>query len=103
MAIVRYSDGEIRKMIRAGKDGTDWKRLRKTRDEEIDYSDIPRTTAGMMARAYRPGRPKKENAKRVVSMRWEPEVLDALKKLGPNWTTKPNEIVKGWLIGAGQL
>ena len=107
--MVSYTSEQLRSM----QSRTDWARLRKMKDADIVYDDdspdLSKMPAGRLRLVSRDdflrkvGRPKKDNAKKVVSTRWEPDVLNALKKLGPNWTAKPNEIVKGWLIGAGQL
>jgi len=61
MAIVRYTKKEIEKMPSR----TDWEKLKKTTDEDIDFSDIPEWTDEMFANATCGGN-SLERAKKVT-------------------------------------
>jgi hypothetical protein len=39
--IVKYTSGELEEKRRRGESKTDWERVRKMKDEEIDYTDSP--------------------------------------------------------------
>jgi uncharacterized protein (DUF4415 family) len=39
------------------------------------------------------GRPSSDNAKKLVSLRLSPEVLDHFKAAGPGWQTRINEVL----------
>ncbi len=43
------------------------------------------------------GRPRLPDAKRQVTIRLEPELLDRLRATGPGWQTRLNEAVRDWL------
>jgi uncharacterized protein (DUF4415 family) len=70
-----------------------------------EYDEIPELTDEMMARAVpgsdperiRRGRPAAENRKRLVSIRLDPDVLDALRATGPGWQTRVNDALRDWL------
>ena len=90
MAIVSYTIEEIRKM----RGRTDWKRLRKMRDEDIDYSDIPALTDEELARFQRVnpvGRPKSAETLQGVYMRLPRDVVKHLRNGGKGWQTRFRE------------
>lgn len=76
-----------------------------------DYDDTPPLTAAQLRRMRpaaqvvpeivaehkrRAGRPKLENAKVPVSLRLDPDVLDAYKRTGSGWQKRINEtLAKG--------
>jgi uncharacterized protein (DUF4415 family) len=43
------------------------------------------------------GRPRLPDAKRQVTIRLEPDLLDRLRATGPGWQTRLNEAVRDWL------
>ena len=45
------------------------------------------------AKLIRRGRPPSDNAKKLVSLRLSPEVLDHFKAAGPGWQTRINEVL----------
>lgn len=45
------------------------------------------------------GRPKSSNAKELVSIRLDPDVLAKLRADGPGWQTRLNDILRKTLIG----
>lgn len=62
------------------------------------------TPASINARA-KGGRPKgsvKVNAKVATNIRFDPDVLDALRATGPGWQTRANELLRAD-IAAGRL
>jgi uncharacterized protein (DUF4415 family) len=116
MAIVRYTLEEIKKMP----DRTDWERIRKMTDEDIDYSDCPAMTDEMLATATRPGimtdalfaQMKREDEairaarthaapeppKVPVTFYVEPAILASFrKKSGKNWQSRLNSSAETWL------
>jgi uncharacterized protein (DUF4415 family) len=76
------------------------RRIRAIRDEELP--NPPRWTQTMRAYMTRPGRPKKEITKGVVSFRIDGDILNALKRQ-PKYTQQVNALVRGWLTGIGAL
>ena len=57
-------------------------------DSKIDYSDIPPLTDEQLARMSRPA------AKKLVTVRLDPDVLDWLQSLGEGYSTRINEILR---------
>jgi uncharacterized protein (DUF4415 family) len=88
----RYTSRELKKTP----DLTDWERVKKTQDTDIDFSDAPMATKTMLSRAVYPnrGRPVKEHKKKALALRLDQEVVDAFKSTGPGWQTRINEALK---------
>lgn len=73
----------------------------------VDPDDAPPLTEEFFARAEiregeklvrrGRGRPRSPAAKRQVTIRLEPELLDRLRATGPGWQTRLNEAVREWL------
>lgn len=67
-----------------------------------DPDDAPPLTAKWFAgadvydgeRLVRRGRPPSANAKRLVSLRLDPEVVDKLRASGPGWQTRANAVLR---------
>ncbi len=72
------------------------KRLKATREEDIDYTEIPpisdaRLAAMVRADQYRP-------VKRTVTIRFDADVLDWLKSKGGRYQTKLNAMLRGQML-----
>lgn len=48
-------------------------------------------------RLIRRGRPPSPTAKRQVTIRLDPDLLDRLRATGPGWQTRLNEALRDWL------
>lgn len=48
-------------------------------------------------KVIRRGRPPLPNAKRQVTVRLDPDLLDRLRATGPGWQTRLNKAVREWL------
>ncbi|HMO82009.1 MAG TPA: CopG family antitoxin [Pyrinomonadaceae bacterium] len=55
--------------------------LKPISDKEIDFSDIPESTAEELARAARVGRPSTGKAKQMIAFRIDPKLLSRIRKL----------------------
>jgi uncharacterized protein (DUF4415 family) len=53
-------------------------------DSQIDFSDIPESSAQELRRARRVGRPKSAHAKQLIAIRIDPRLLARLRKLARN-------------------
>ncbi len=80
-----------KKRIQKGK--TDFKKLAKMKDSEIDTSDIPELDAEFFKNAvwyeYKP--------KQMVSIRLDEDVLKWFKAQGKGYQTKINDILKTYM------
>ena len=71
----------------------------------VDPDDAPSLTEEFFARAevregtklVRRGRPRLPDAKRQVTIRLDPDLLEGLRATGPGWQTRLNEVVREWL------
>ncbi len=70
-----------------------------TRDEDIDFSDVPESTNEELRRARRVGRPPTGNAKQLIAIRVSPVVLEALRKMAAK-QGKPYQTVIHDLLAA---
>ena len=50
-------------------------------DSQIDFSDIPEMSDEELPRGRRVGRPKKDNAKQLIAVRLDPQLLAKLRRL----------------------
>lgn len=50
-------------------------------DSKLDFSDIPESTDEELKRARRVGRPKSDNAKQLIAIRIDPNLLEQLKRM----------------------
>jgi uncharacterized protein (DUF4415 family) len=65
-------------------------------DEMFDYAEIRHGET--VIRPYRrPGRPKLERPKRLVTLRLDADLLDRLRETGPGWQSRLNDAVRAWM------
>lgn len=89
-----YTTAQLKKM----KSKTDWTRVAKMTDADIDYSDLPDVSEMMKRGEVRPvGRPRKANPKQHVNLRLDPDIVEAFKKTGCGWQTRINDTLRDWL------
>ena len=70
-----------------------------------EYEDLPELTDEMMERAdlhlggklLGRGRPRIGAPKKLVSIRFDQDVIDRLRATGPGWQTRVNDVVRAWL------
>ena len=71
---------------------TDWKRIDAMRDEDIDYSDIPKASSDFFANAILWPGPKKQ-----ITLRIDPDVLKFFRKLGRGYQTTINAVLRKYM------
>jgi uncharacterized protein (DUF4415 family) len=69
---------------------TDWDRIDKMKDDEIDYSDIPELDDTFFKNA-KLSMPRHKDS---VTLRIDHDVLEWFKKLGKGYQTKINAVLK---------
>ena len=72
---------------------TDWTRLRKLKESEIDYSDIPETDEKFWASAA----VVMPQAKTHISVRLDEDVVDWFKRRGPGYQTRMNAVLRSYV------
>jgi uncharacterized protein (DUF4415 family) len=71
---------------------TDWKRVDALRDQDIDFSDIPKQEADFFAQAIVWPGPKKQ-----ITLRVDPDVLAFFRKQGKGYQTVINTILRRYM------
>ena len=78
------------------KSQTDWDRVDKMKDEEIDFSDNPELTPEMFAKAVVRKGLKPIVRKNQVTLRIDEDVLTWFKKQGTGYQTRINSLLKAY-------
>jgi uncharacterized protein (DUF4415 family) len=92
---------DIKKKHIHSKSQTDFARLDKMKDEDIDYSDAPEITPEMFAKAI-VRRGLKPRTKKQVTLRMDSDVLDWFKKQGSGYQTKINLLLRAYMEEHGR-
>jgi len=86
----------MKKKSTSMKSQTDFARLDKMKDEDIDYSDAPAITPEMFAKAI-VRRGLKPRTKTQLTLRVDSDVLDWYKKQGRGYQTKINLLLRAYM------
>ncbi len=78
------------------KSKTDWDRVDKIRDKNIDFSDNPEVTPEMFAKAVLRNGLKPVGRKTQVTLRIDEDVLSWFKKQGRGYQTRINSLLKAY-------
>ena len=78
------------------KSQTDWERVDKLQDNEIDFSDNPEVTPEMFAKAILRKGLKPVVPKSQVTLRIDNDVLTWFKKQGTGYQTRINSLLKAY-------
>ncbi|BBU29659.1 hypothetical protein BTHE68_33930 [Burkholderia sp. THE68] len=74
------------------KSGTDWDRLAKMKDADIDYSDIPKLDDAFFEQAELHVPPKQ-----AVTMRLDADVLEWFRQQGKGYQTRINRLLRAYM------
>ena len=85
-----------RKASTSVKSRTDFARLDKMKDEDIDYSDAPAITPEMFTKAI-VQRGLKPRTKTQLTLRVDSDVLEWYKKQGRGYQTKINLLLRAYM------
>ena len=80
------------------KSGTDWERLRKLQDEEIDVSDIPVIDRALLKKMV----VRMPEKKAAVSIRLDPGVIGWFKRQGQGYQTRINAVLRSYVEAHSQ-
>jgi uncharacterized protein (DUF4415 family) len=72
------------------KSKTDWDRLAKMPDKDIDYSEIPQVDQNF----FKTGKLRLPKAKPLISIRIDEDVLNWFKDQGPGYQTRINAVLR---------
>jgi len=71
---------------------TDWKRLNKLKDKDVDSSDIPKLDKSFFDNAQI----RMPQQKKAISIRLDADVIDWFKKSGKGYQTKINAVLRSY-------
>jgi len=77
-------------------DRSDWDRVDRLRDKDLDFSDNPEVTAEMFAKAVLRKGLKPVVRKTQVTLRIDEDVLTWFKKQGKGYQTRINSLLKAY-------
>ena len=86
----------MKKKHTSHKSQTDWDRVDKLRDNDIDFSDTPEVTPEMFARAVLRKGLKPVARKTQITLRIDEDVLTWFKKQGRGYQTRINSLLKAY-------
>lgn len=78
-------------------DHTDYERLHKMKDEDIDFSDNPEMTPEMFARGVVRRNFKVIPRKKQLTLRVDSDVVDWYKNQGPGYQTRINSLLRAYM------
>ena len=76
---------------------TDWARIDAMTDEDIDFSDIPRTTPEFWANGIVRKGLKPVVRKRQVTIRLDSDIIDYLRSNGEGYQTRINQLLRSFV------
>ena len=79
------------------KSETDWARIDAMSDDDIDYSDIPRTTPDFWANAIVRKGLKPVIRKNQLTLRIDQDVIEFFKQEGRGYQTKINQLLRAYM------
>jgi uncharacterized protein (DUF4415 family) len=75
------------------KSKTDWNRLHSMKDDEIDFSDIPKIDPDVFKKMII----RMPRRKELVSIRIDPDVLGWFRKQGRRYQTRINAVLRSYV------
>ena len=72
---------------------TNWPRLRRLKDSEIDHSDVPALDAAF----FRKAKIRMPATKKPVSIRLDSDVLDWFRKKGRRYQSRINAVLRAYV------
>jgi len=77
------ADGEVRELSK------------EDMAEMVPFSGLPKS---LQTKLKKIGRPASENKKQAVSIRLDPDVLEAIRATGDGWKTRVNEVLRNKFV-----
>lgn len=79
------------------KSQTNWTRLKKMSDKEIDLSEVPEITPEMFARAVVKRGLEPTRTKSQLTLRLDSDVLEWFRKQGKGYQTRINALLRAYM------
>ena len=87
----------MKKKVTSKKSQTDWNRLKKMTDQDIDLSDSPELTPQMFARSVVRRGLKPVKRKAQLTIRLDQDVLEWFREQGPGYQTQINSLLRAYM------
>ena len=87
----------MKKKVTSNKSRSDWKRLKRMTDKDIDLSDSPELTPDMFARSILRRGLKPVARKAQLTIRIDQDVLDWFRKKGAGYQTQINALLRAYM------
>ena len=87
----------MKKSVTSKKSRTDWQRVDRLKDQDIDLSDTPEIAPEMFARAIVRKGLKPVPKKSQLTIRVDEDVLEWYKKQGRGYQTKINSLLRAYM------
>lgn len=87
----------MKKRVTTKKSTTDWKRVDKLKEKDIDTSDIAEVSPEMFARGIVRHGLKHVSRKQQLTLRVDSDVLDWYKRQGQGYQTKINALLRAYM------
>lgn len=87
----------MKKKVTSNKSRTDWNRLKKMSDKDIDLSDSPELTPDMFARSILRRGLKPVERKAQLTIRIDQDVLDWFREQGTGYQTQINALLRAYM------
>ena len=87
----------MKKRVTTKKSATDWKRVDKLKDKDIDTSDIAEVSPETFARGIVRRGLKHVARKQQLTIRVDSDVLDWYKRQGQGYQTKINSLLRAYM------
>ncbi len=87
----------MNKKSTSNKSGTDWARLDAMNDEDIDFTDIPRTTPEFWANGIVRKGLKPVVRKNQLTLRIDQDVIEFFKEEGRGYQTRINQLLRAYM------
>lgn len=81
----------------SNKSETDWERIKAMKNEDIDFSDIPKVTPEMFARGVLRKNLKPPPRKSQLTLRIDCDVIEFFKSQGRGYQTKINQLLRAYM------
>ncbi len=87
----------MKKKITSMKSQTDWARVDNMKEDDIDYSDLPKVTPEMFAHAVVRRGLKPIERKAQLTLRVDNDVLEWFRAQGQGYQTKINSLLRAYM------
>lgn len=77
--------------------GTDWERLKNMKDEDIDFSDIPKITSDMFKTAIVRKGSKTSAANSQETLAIDYDIIEFFKAQGRDYQTNINQLLRAYM------